>query len=92
MRVVTLVTGICLVFAITLAISAEAEVKKPVGATTKVPSGLKIGPSRISKEDCGKKNGTVKDVNKSLCASGQYCSSTKSDGTADAKCIDEKKQ
>ena len=88
MRIATVVVGMSLAFLISFA--AQAEVKKPVG--TSPAHGLKMGVSRISKEDCGKKNGTIKDVIKSLCSSGQYCSTTKSDGTPDAECIDEKKQ
>jgi hypothetical protein len=66
MRIGMLVTGMCLAFAITFALSAEAEVKKPVGATGQVHGGLKMAPSRITKEGCDKKNGTVKDVIKSV--------------------------
>ena len=88
MRVAIIVFGACLAFSISFA--AEAEVKKPAGPSA--VHRLQMGVSRISKDNCTKKNGTVKDVIKSLCSSGQYCSTTKPDGTSDAECIDEKKQ
>jgi hypothetical protein len=88
MRII--LTWVCLALAVTVASSVHAEVKKPVVATAKLPGNLKVGPTRISKEDCDKKKGTIKDVIFSVCASGQYCSYTKPDGTADAECMDKK--
>jgi hypothetical protein len=73
------------------AVTSQAEIKKPIGAG-KVDTGrLKMGPSRMSREDCANKKGVVKDVIRSLCSSGFYCSYTKPDGSADVECIDEKK-
>lgn len=71
-------------------VSSQAELKRPLGATNQVSGQLKMSPSRITKTDCDNKKGTIKDVIFSLCASGQYCSYTKPDGTAGADCIDKK--